>query len=206
MLNQLIKTSLLLTAIFSLGNCGFTGNSGDKETVNSSPATATPKVVKPYELFQPKAAEFSKLPAKVQLTSQPYIKGKAVYYLQRITLKDKSEKKPTGWIYNEFPPFPLAIIAKTPEEVETVILEKCDEISLGSYARGNLGGKAETIPAFGWKCEIAIVDKTIPAVVYRKTFQNKLEELKLISGSGKEDRAAPPTNEIGEFLKSLPQK
>ena len=112
----------------------------------------------------------------------------------------------TAWVYQKYTPFPLAVIAKKPEEVETVILEKCDEISLGSYARSNPGEKAETIPAFGWKCEITIVDKTIPAVIYRKTFQNKLEELKIISGSGKEDRAAPPSNEIGEFLKSLPLK
>jgi hypothetical protein len=204
MLNQLIKTSLLLTAIFSLGNCGFTGNSGDKETVNSAPAAATPKVVKPYELFQPKAAEFSKLPAKVQLTSQPYIKGKAVYYHRHTSLKDKSEKKMIAWVYQERTPFLSGVTAEKPEEVETVVLEKCDEISLGSYALG-AGGK-EKIPAFGWKCEITIVDKTIPAVIYRKTFQNKLEEFKIISGSGKEDRESPPSNEIGEFLKNLPQK
>ncbi|CAN5647885.1 hypothetical protein BH20ACI4_BH20ACI4_30630 [soil metagenome] len=87
-----------------------------------------------------------------------------------------------------------------------MILEKCEEISLGSYNGSITGKDSEKIPAYGWKCEITIVDKTIPAVVYRKTFQNKLEELKLISGSGKEDRAAPPSNEIGEFLESLPQK
>jgi hypothetical protein len=143
---------------------------------------------------------------RVQLTAQPYIKGKIVYYFQHITLKDKSEKKLTGWVYQKNTPFPLAVIAKKPEEVETVILEKCDEISLGSYARSITGGKSETIPAFGWKCEITIVDKTIPAVIFRKTFQNKLEEFKLVSTTGKEDRTAPPSNEIGEFLKALPQK
>jgi len=205
-MNQFIKTSLLLIVIFSLGGCGFIGNSGDKETVNSSPPAATPTVIKGDELFRPKREEFTKLPAKVQLTGQPYIKGKAVYYHRHISLKDKSEKRMTAWVYQERTPFLSGVTAEKPEEVETVILEKCDEISLGSYARSFSGEKSETIPAFGWKCEITIVDKTIPAVIYRKTFQNKLEEFKIISGSGKEDRAAPPSNEIGEFLKNLPQK
>lgn len=110
-----------------------------------------------------------------------------------------------AWVYEEHDPFPLARSTQNPAEVGTVILLKCDEISLGNYATFG-GSGSQRIPVFGWKCEVTIVDRSIPAVIHRKTFQNKSEELKLITKNEKDEvREPPPYNEINEFLRSIPQ-
>jgi hypothetical protein len=71
-------------------------NSTVSNISNTDPTpTGTPDLYKEDSdrrtAFEPREAEFIKLPAKVQLTKQPYIKGKVAFYNQDVEVGDKDK-------------------------------------------------------------------------------------------------------------------
>ena len=123
---------------------------------NSSNTSATPiptPTPDPYQVdseirtkFEPHEAEFTKLPAKSQISKQPYLKGKIVLYLNLVNYGDKD----TVWsLENSFasPNSSEAklqpIMAKTPEEVETIVLRTCKQLKKGNYLAGG-----RTLPGY----------------------------------------------------------
>lgn len=201
MSRNLAVKSLVAVMIFLMSGCGSSSQNKQSQQPTPSPGE-TPKTVEVKDLFAPKETELTKLPAKTQLTNEPYIKGKAVLYYQTIPLKKAAGEK-TPWVFDQQLSYKKVPVARNPEEVGTVILRICNEISLGSY---ETQFTEEKIPVYGSKCEVTIIDKTIPAVIHRKTFQTKLNDHKIIGKDAKEIRESPPLIEIYNFLESLPQK
>jgi hypothetical protein len=202
MSRNLVVKVLIAVMIFLMSGCGLLSNNKQSQQPTPSPS-ATPKTVEAKDLFAPKEAELTKLPAKTQLTNEPYIKGKAVLYNQTLSLNDKAKGEKTRWNFDSQFFYEKVPVAQNPGEVGTVILKKCYEIPLGSYEKQFT---EEKIPAYGWKCEVTIIDKTISAVIHRKTFQSQLKDSKPIGKDDKETRESPPIIEIYKFLNSLPQK
>ncbi len=155
--------------------------------------------------FRDAAAALTKVPGSVKLSGDGYIKGKTALFYQSITLADKNKKdQSTTWTWNDSSPYPRADM---PEEVQTVILRKCVEESMGTFVQssGVVNG-TEKIPAIGWKCDVTVIDKSIPAVVGRKTFESEIKERELVSEGSKELRRSPPLVEIDKYLKALPRQ
>ena len=204
MSRNLVIKSLVAMMIFLMSGCGLLSNNKQSQQPTPSPS-ATPKTVEAKDLFAPKEAELTKLPAKTQLTKEPYIKGKAVLYYQIISTEKRTKAEKVFWVFDKDLSYKNIPAAQNPEEVGTVILEKCEELetSIGSYEKEFTGQK---IPVYGWKCEVTIIDKTISAVIHRKTFQTQLKNFRTIRDNAKEIRESRPLIEIGDFLKSLPQK
>jgi hypothetical protein len=154
--------------------------------------------------FEPFEADFVKLPAKVQLTKEPYIKGKAAFYVNDIKVGEKDSL----WILNnDFAGSSTIdekvkdIKAKTPEEVQTVVLRNCKQYKKGDYIAGG-----RMIPGYNWNCQITIVDRSIPAVIFRKPFQGLLANEVQIRSTDTKIEAYIPYTEIAEFLGKLPRK
>ena len=201
MSRNLVVKGVVAVMIFLMSGCGSSSKNKQSQQPTPSPSQ-TPKTVEVEALFAPKKTELTKLPAKTQLTNEPYIKGKAVLYYQTLSLK-KAEAENTPWVFDQQLSYKRVPAARNPEEVGTVILRKCSEISLGSYEKQIT---EEKIPVYGGKCEVTIIDKTISAVIYRKSFQTQLNDHKIIGKDDKEIRESPPYIEIYNFLESLPQK
>jgi hypothetical protein len=150
--------------------------------------------------------ELTKMPAKV-IPGDGYIKGPPVMFFQSISLDAKDKKEEPRWVHNDNPSIGKNLHAQTPEEAQTVVLQKCDEVSLGLFA--NMVGDTvvgDKIPSYGWKCEITVIDRTIPAVVGRKSFETEKKERQMVGEKTKEIRLTPPYGEIKKYLDSLPTK
>ena len=153
-----------------------------------------------------------KLPARVQLTKEPYFKGKAAFYSYDVELKEPDH----FWLLDndlrgDFSGYDLKIkdvTAQTPEEVETVVLRKCQQIRKGTYRiySKTTDATLNTVPAYIWRCELTIVDRTIPAVIHRKKFESTLEETGSATGREEEFDAGIPYEEIYDFLACLPRR
>ena len=211
MSKNLVVTVVAAVMIFFIGGCGGGGGSAavtsnNKQLPQSQPASspnATPSIYDISYLFFSKEAELTKLPAKTQLTDQPYIKGEAVLFKQETPREKKAKGEKARWGFDLELSNKKIPAAKKPEDVGTVILNSCNEIPIGSYEGYDLGTK---IPAYGQKCDVTIIDKTIPAVIYRKTFQSQLEKNEIVTRDTKEIKKLPPSTEIYNFLESLPKK
>ncbi len=203
MSRNLVIKSLVAMMIFLMSGCGLLSSNKQSQQPTPSPS-ATPKRVEAKELFAPKEAELTKLPAKTQLTKEPYIKGKPVTYFQSISTEKKAKAEKILWLFQQDEAYTKIAAAQNPEEVGTVILQKCEEMEtpIGNYETET----GKKIPAYGWKCEVTIIDKTIPAVIHRKTFQSPLRDSVPIRQTAKEIREPPPSVEMKDFLNSLPQK
>jgi hypothetical protein len=200
----LVVKSLLTVALVVTGGCGSSSNRQQAQQPTPAPS-ATPKSVDPQDLLRyAREKEFTTLPAKVQLTKEPYIKGKVAPYFQSVSLEKKAKNEKALWVFNTNAVYERKYsLAGSPEDVGTVILQRCEEISMGNYLKGFT---EEKIPAYGWKCEITIVDRTIPAVIYRKTFQTELGKAEITGKDDNKISGPPPFIAMNEFLAALPHK
>jgi hypothetical protein len=172
-------------------------------------------------LLDSRADEFGRLPKKTELTTEPYLKGKLFVVDDRDKRLYAYDFSPTGCRYSKecqrdagcsptsFDQF-QEVRARSAEEVQTVALISCRKVKHGDYKRTGGPNQGETIPGFDINCEVAVVDKTIPAVIYKKTFNSELlmlENETALSLSGtKELVASTPYREIDKFLLDLPRK
>ena len=141
------------------------------------------------------ATELAKLPAKEQLTSEPYLKGKVVMVRQYQGRAFHTREFDVGQFGEA--------AAKTPEEVQTVVVVSCLRTERGFYRTNE--NPPRDLPAFSHDCDLTLIDRTIPAVIFKKRFEAKIREEAGATANTKEVEAYSE-HEITDFLKSLPRK
>ena len=199
---------LLAISLLTFAGCGTpsTGNNGSAANPPAALSSPSPSPAFPpsSEVFKAKEAELTSLPATEKLTEEPYIKGKAVSYFKEIPYEKKSEKAKMPWKYDSFAkglPF-----ATSPDEVDTVVLRTCEENKGPDYTveKGQPGERK--IPAFKWQCEIVLIDRSIPAVIHKRQFENSYGQTAIVNADAKEFRPSWPSLDVQRFLESLPRK
>jgi len=166
------------------------------------------------------ADELAHLPAKSQLVSSPYLKGK----LFLVETRDKRNyavdlsgpgcrmskdcSRDAGCSPTSYDKF-TDVRARSVDEVGTVALIECRKIKHGEFVQtGSTSG--EKIPGYDVSCNLTLVDRSIPAVIYKKTFDSQLlmvENQTSVSLTGaKELVARTPTSEMDDFLLKLPRR
>jgi hypothetical protein len=94
-------------------------------------------------------------------------------------------------------------IAGSPEEVGTVVLVKFRRQKFGTYTTSG----EDHIPGYVLIADLIIVDRSIPAIIYRRTFRGKRpEEFVDIRAGTDEIVGEDPREAISEFLEKLPRK
>ena len=180
------------------------------------------------KLFGTKLEEFVKLAPPAKLAPQPYLKGKTVivnmsdvgwshfYYGYNLTdpeIKLVYPDKPLSYsssekeIWNKT--FGVKSIAEKADDIQTVIQLKFTSTNCRQYGDrdAELG---ERIYLCVKKAEVTVIDKTIPAIIAKKTFTNnkvlpETVEMKNYTAI-KDPYQMYPFNEVEEYLKNLEQK
>jgi hypothetical protein len=171
------------------------------------------------KLLDSKNEEYSRLPKRVQLTGEPYIKGKLVV----LELSEKykfftsyggsclasEECKPDAGCSGDdkFED----IRARSVEEVQTIALIACHKVKRGDYVQTSGSKPGERIPGYDMACNLTLVDRAIPAVIQKKAFSSELlaweDQSRLALGTDvKELVARTPYSEMDAFLLGLPRK
>ena len=115
--------------------------------------------------LQARLEEFSQIPPREQLTDQPYIKG-------RVLIVTRKPDMPFLMMTQEPHYYPSdrakEVLAQAPEQVGTVVVLNYSKEKAGSYkvveGSGGVGAYREV-------CELVLIDRSIPAVIHRKTFR-----------------------------------
>ncbi len=155
------------------------------------------------------SGEFSQPPQRVQLTDQPYVRGKLLIFRR----KDPSESFSRHDLsaYGNF----MEISAQTPEEVGTVALLHYRRQQAGTYT---VEGQGRSVPGYVWVCDLTLIDRSIPAVIHRRTFRGSefgTEAADLIAPNRRQGQAAQdatevvgeePNREVASYLISLPRR
>jgi hypothetical protein len=167
-----------------------------------------------------KVDDFAHLPSRLQLAAQPYLKSKLfiveirdkrnyVYDFSptgcRMSEDCRKDAGCTGTSYDKF----SDVRARSIAEVVTTAVIECRKIKSGDFVQtGSTSG--EKIPGYDVSCNLTLVDRSIPAVVFKKTFSSELlmvEDQTSVSLSGtKELVARTPTSEMDDFLLKLPRR
>lgn len=206
--------SVALLILMVLGCSLFRGNFNSSSPNQSSTPYPTPTPTpdlyaeesKMQNAFDEKESQFTKMPSKTQLVKEPYIKGKAAFYSEQKEIGDKTgiwllDNRLTALDTSGFEKSVKDVTAQTPDEVQTIVLRKCQQVFKGNYVV-----EGRTIPGYIWRCDLTIIDRELEAVVFRKNFQSKLEtEVSVLAGDEEID-AGIPYDKIYEFLGGLPRK
>ena len=140
--------------------------------------------------------KFAALAPPVQEAEAPYVKGKVVFVYKRANNKSEfltSDRLAMGELY-----------ATSVAEAKTIVQINCFNIPDGEYINEKT---KEKIPAFSVRCDVDLIDNTIPAVIARKEFENKnLPEKTRLKPTDKEIIAPEPYKEIQTFVRNLPRK
>jgi len=174
------------------------------------------------QLLDSKANEFSRLPKRKQLVAQPYVKGK-LYMIElreveslgeraftyegaycRVSAECQADASCSG--ADKF----REIRARSIDEVQTVAIRTCHKVKRGDYVQTSGSNKGENVPGYDLACELVLVDRTIPAVVHKKTFESELlmlEDQSRMPLTGKRELVArAPDDEMDSVLLGLPRK
>lgn len=141
------------------------------------------------------AADLAKLPEKTQLTGDPYINGKMAIVRQ--------DNDGSFYMYDPDLSAYGDTYARSPEEVQTVVLRVCQRTKKGMYRTKEYPQRE--LPAFGTDCDVTVIDRTIPAIIYKSHFEAILKEEAVTAGKT-QSIEAHAGNQIDEFLKSLPRR
>ena len=147
-----------------------------------------------------RSEEFAKYTAPVKLVDEAYVKAPVVMVWKYADGKTEILENNINRIQDH---------SQAAEDAKSVFKITCSEIRAGSYKFDD-EDKAE-VPAFTSKCETELYDKSIPALIYKKTFENtKLDDsIKPGRFTGKvpDKVVAPiPEKEIEKFIYFLPRK
>jgi hypothetical protein len=215
MLNQISYPKLMVFCGFIVFGTMVFGCSMFKFQEQKANANYTPKLSKEdqavvdkfrqLDTFKTRQKEFTVLPEKVQLTKEPYLKGKVAVY--------KTSSLETVLWHGYLTPDQEAkmkdLLAQTADEVGTVVWladnskkDACPEIKKSDY---KVEGEARIRGAYVEVCEMTIIDITIPAVVFRKKFEGVLKDTEFVR---KDDYIRARVNDMQfyDFLSSLPRK
>lgn len=147
-------------------------------------------LARPWMALQPYANRLDQYQAAVRTSKQsssPYIRGKIVPV-------DSKANKIDGAVLLALPD---DLRPSNPDEVATIAWEECDTYPVGSY-----GGKGS---AYQWQCKITVVDSAEKLVT---SHSNTLKgsDPPSTSKNRTSQTGSRPTQEIVDFLKSLPRK
>lgn len=147
-------------------------------------------LVRPWMALQPYTNRLDQYQAAARTTKQsslPYTRGKIVPV-------DSKANKIDGAVLLALPD---DLRPADPDEVATIAWEECDTYPVGSY-----GGKGS---AYQWQCKITVVDSAEQLVT---SHSNTLKgsDPPSTSKNGTSQTGSRPTQEIVDFLKSLPRK
>jgi hypothetical protein len=155
------------------------------------------------------SSEFSQPPQRVQLTDQPYVRGKLLILNRRESSESFSLSDLSA--YGNF----MEIRAETPEEVGTVVLLHYKKQRAGTFV---IEGQGRSVPGYVWVCDLTMIDRSIPAVIYRRTFRgaeagtevaqagSPSRRQGLIPQDATEVVGEEPHREVANYLISLPRR
>ena len=115
--------------------------------------------------LQARLEEFSQVPPREQLTDQPYIKGRVLVVTRK---PDVPFLQMTQEPYYYLSDRATELLAQTPEQVGTVVVMNYSKEQAGSYKLVEGSG---SVSAYREVCELTFIDRSIPAVIHRKTFR-----------------------------------
>ena len=164
------------------------------------------------EALKAKSSEYLALPAKVQLTTEPYINKKIALFKTW-----QGSQGPDQELQNYYASFNLPgeeaineALAKSPDDVGTIVLvedntkEKgCKEIPKGNYKDPETG---DIYGGYVEVCELTIIDHQIPAVIFRKKFEGKLDDKEYVRKDAGRILGRVDYAEVYKFLTGLPRK
>jgi hypothetical protein len=211
------KLALILICLVGLG-CGFLKNDRSGQNTNSAPArneAADAERLKKFYEINDKRAELGKAPAKLQLSPEPYLKGKVLF------LHTRSSQPPTVAnvvpVQDKYspPPGPMDsdvlkdVMATNLDEIGTIVLmedelyeDGCKEVDKSLYKSGD----GKYVIGSAQICEVTIIDRSIPAVVFKKKFEGKLQERESFRTDKGYVLAKVERKEIYDFLAGLPRR
>ena len=182
----------------------------DKSVTNPTPKPisdsdkASIEQRKNLEEISKNGADLVKLP-KTQLSPDAYLKGKIVVFktsgLEPLLVNTASPITPDEIKMKE-------LMATSMDEIGTIVLfpdntkkGSCKDVEKGTYKAKD----GKLLPSYEEVCEVLIIDRTIPAVVFKKTFQGKLQENEVV------DKYSVPTgrvrdNDVYEWLSGLQRR
>lgn len=203
-----IKSFVVVIAILIALSIGcFRSNDGSRLDFaeNTNTKTNTEYVKTEYEIQQEKDAKrkiwvedklstFTTLPKTSRLTKKPYLNGLAVAYHLPAESKE---------YYSDDAFIPTDKKAYEDSEVGTVIIIKDKSEWIGDYV---VPGH-EPIPGYIVSKEVIIVDQSIPAIIYRKSFRGeKPPKEKMLKLTDVTVEGEPPDEKVRDFLNNLPTK
>jgi hypothetical protein len=115
--------------------------------------------------LQARLEEFSQVPRREQLADQPYIKGRVLVVTRKPDMPFlMMTQEPHYWPSDRA----KDLLAQAPEQVGTVVVLNYSKEAAGTYKiEGGSGG----VGASREVCELILIDRSIPAVIHRKTFR-----------------------------------
>jgi hypothetical protein len=151
---------------------------------------------KALDELESQSDKFAALAPPVEEVAEPYVKGKVIFVYKRAENKSEflpADRADLGELY-----------AQSVAEVGTVVQVNCFNIQQGEYIRERT---QEKIPAFIVRCEVDMIDNTIPAVIARREFINdKLPDTTTIKPGDTRIVAISPYKEIRDFIRNLPRQ
>ena len=199
-----LKTSQIITLgliLCVLNGCGYSGGRTAEELKRDSDKTFE-KQKKTTEGKAKLLGEISQIPAQEQLTKTPYRKGSQLPLLEK--MESEKDYQLTGGIVEDFSTgeYPaantlsIAYVDYKKEQVDTYTVPE----------------DKTTVPGYIMVGNLTLVDNSIPAVIYRKTFRGEKAKgltdnnTVFIPKGSKEVVGKKPTDEIRKFLDALPRK
>jgi hypothetical protein len=201
--HSLIKIGFVVMAVVSGFAFSACGNSSSSSSLPKELTAEEKKAKEGREALEAKKAEYTTIPAKEQLSKEPYRKKKLLFY--RVD-PDAAKDAKDPWISY----FPSSVsndansklefkLAKSPDEVGTIaLLQKCKEVKAGQY--GSLA------TAYKEQCEMVLIDHALGAVVYREIFEGEPDDVKTISKGETSVTAKLDMIKVVDFLDRLRDK
>ena len=160
------------------------------------------------ESFQPKLQDEIKLirnsKSALKRSPSPYIIGRIVLHEEIVSDKLKSWLYKKGHLRNEEENIIKDIRALKPREIGTIVILEHDSQYVGDY----ISSSEKVGEGYVYVCRLTIIDRTIPAMIYQKTFSGDLPPFLTIKSDplDKFEMGSSPRADALNFIAGLPRK
>ncbi|MDQ6787400.1 MAG: hypothetical protein M3033_11395 [Acidobacteriota bacterium] len=157
------------------------------------------------EKLMASVGDLTRIPTQVELTDQPYIKGKIAVFqeLEPVQFSGTKSSSAANKLYvlqNSYFREMQESYATTPEEVGTVALLDCQKLQKGVYKTDS----GREYPAEVEDCNLTMVDRSKQAVIFKKKFEKTPSDERRAMGNFVGTQSAQ--EDVLQFLKGLPRK
>lgn len=203
-LNLFFVAVIFLSAVLGCKSAAEKAQDQQRQAQRDQKAQQKQKTADLIKSLEPMTDGWAKLAPPLKLAKDPYVKGKVVIVYRRADdINEVLENDVIGL---------GELHAASADEVQTVVQTDCFQVRRGSYVTQDQ--EKREIPAYISECEVALVDLSLPATIYRKKFENAklLDEINSMNVDWeaikrKNKVVAPePKQEIRDFLLSLPRR